>query len=102
VSVPHSGCCGAKDLSPIGRTEWGWSVLPQAPGSKKLIAAVSIPLPPGLGGPRDLPPLQRAVEVEPTLAWRVENAWSEYWQWIAGALVLMGAALALSIQGRRA
>jgi hypothetical protein len=84
---------GAKDLSMTGRTEWGWSVVPRAPGSKTLIATLTIGLPPALGGPRELPALQRPVEVEATLAWRAERAWAEYWQWIVGAIV---AALALA------
>ena len=84
---------GAKDLSVTGRTEWGWSVVPGAPGSKTLIATLTIGLPPALGGPRQLPALQRPVEVEATLAWRAERAWAEYWQWIIAAIV---AALAIA------
>src|SRR5262249_13391185 len=50
---------GSKDLSAGGRTDWGWGAVPQAPGTKMLTATLSIALPPGLGGPRDLPALQR-------------------------------------------
>jgi hypothetical protein len=81
---------GTKDLA-AGRTDWGWSVVAGTPGTKKLVATLSVGLPASLGGPRDLPALARAVEVEPTLAWRAERAWAEYWQWIAGAIVLIAA-----------
>ena len=84
---------GAKDLSMTGRTEWGWSVVPGAPGSKTLIATLTIGLPPALGGPRQLPALQRDVQVEATLAWTLGNIWSEYWPWIIALLAALVAAL---------
>jgi hypothetical protein len=82
---------GAKDLSMAGPSEWRWSVVPVAPGSKRLVATLLLGLPPGLSGPRDLPPLQRAVEVEATLSWRAERLWADYWQWIVGAIVAVAA-----------
>jgi hypothetical protein len=84
----------AKDLSASGRTDWRWTIAAGTPGSKKLVAALSFELPPGLGGPRDLLTLQRAVEVEATLSWRAQQAWADYWQWIIAAIALATAAIA--------
>jgi hypothetical protein len=85
---------GEKDLAAAGRTEWTFSVVPKLPGTKQLTARVAILLPPGLGGPRELPALQRDVTVEATLAWTLGNLWSEYWQWILAMLALAAAAIA--------
>ena len=82
---------GTKDLSTSGRTDWGWTIVSEVPGSKKLIATLSIGLPPSLGGPRELPALQRAVVVESTLGWRAGNLWADYWQWLVAAIVIIGA-----------
>src|SRR5215470_2492519 len=70
---------GMKELSITGRTDWSWGVVPASPGSKKLVATLAVGLPPAIGGPRELPTLSRAIEVEPTLGWRAERLWSEYW-----------------------
>jgi len=88
---------GEKDLSPAGRSEWTWNVVPKLPGTKQLTARVAILLPPGMGEPRELPALQREVTVEATLAWTLGNLWSEYWLWILAALAAAIAALAAAI-----
>jgi len=85
---------GEKDLSTAGRTEWTWDIVPKLPGPKQLTARVALLLPPGLGEPRELPPLQRDVRVEATLAWTLGNIWSEYWLWILAMLAAAVAALA--------
>ncbi len=89
---------GAKDLSPSGRTDWRWSVLPQAPGTKRLAVTLAVLLPPGLGGPRELPTISRPVEVEATLGWRAEQLWADYWRWLAAALAVV---LAIAWWARR-
>jgi hypothetical protein len=82
---------GMKELSTTGRTDWSWGIVAAGPGNKKLVATLAAGLPPALGGPRDLPALSRVVEVDATLAWRAKQAWEQYWQWIAGAIVLLAA-----------
>lgn len=84
---------GEKDLSMAGRTEWTWDVVPKLPGEKQLTVRVAVLLPPGLGEPRELPALQRDVQVEATLAWTLANIWSEYWAWILVLLAALVAAL---------
>jgi hypothetical protein len=85
---------GVKDLSMTGRTEWSWAIVPKTPGTKRLTARLSILLPPGLGEPRELPAIERTVEVEATLSSSVGRYWDEYWPWILGALAAAVIAIA--------
>jgi hypothetical protein len=82
---------GVKDLPASGPVEWRWTVVPGMAGSKKLVAMLSVGLPPALGAQRDLPAIQREVVVEATLSWRIAQAWSDYWQWILAALAVVAA-----------
>ena len=85
---------GVKDLSMTGRTEWSWAIVPKTPGTKRLTARLSVLLPPGLGEPRELPAIERAVEVEATLSSSIGRYWDEYWPWILGALAAAVIAIA--------
>lgn len=77
---------GTKDLSESTRTEWGWTILPKSPGVKKLHLLLAVVLPPELGKPRDLPQINRDIEVEVTVWWVVDYYWEKYWKWILGGL----------------
>jgi len=83
---------GIKDLSATGRTEWGWTLVPTAPGTKKLHLVLSVILPPELGLPRELPQLERNVQVEVTVWWLIDHYWERYWQWMLGGLASAAAA----------
>ncbi|MBI4989380.1 MAG: hypothetical protein HZC23_11220 [Rhodocyclales bacterium] len=80
---------GAKNLTLAGRTEWTWSITPTFPGRKKLHLQLSVVLPPELGE-RDLPAMDRDIEVEVTLWWLMDHYWEKYWKemlfGIAGAI----------------
>lgn len=84
---------GVKDLSMTARTEWGWAIVPKLPGKKQMILLLSIVLPPELGEPRELPALQRPIEVEVTLWWLIDHYWEKYWQWMLGGLASAVAAV---------
>ena len=84
---------GTKGLSVTGRTEWGWTIVPTSPGKKKLHLLVWVVLPPELGEPRDLPQINRDVEVEVTFWWLIDHYW-ERWKWIISGL---GGALAAAV-----
>jgi hypothetical protein len=78
---------GIRDLAAKAPAEWRWTVVPSAPGTKKLVATLTFSLPAQLGGDRDLPPLQRDVVVDATLSWQVERLWTDYWLWLVLAVV---------------
>lgn len=94
-----SDSSGVKDLSMTGRTEWSWTVVPKVPGTKRLTARLAILPPPGLGEPRELPALERSVEVQATLSSSIGRTWDEYWQWILG--VLAAAVIAIAWWARK-
>jgi hypothetical protein len=77
---------GAKGLSMTGRTEWAWTIVPTSPGKKKLHLLVWVVLPPELGEPRELPQINRDVEVEVTVWWLIDHYWEKYWKWMIGGL----------------
>lgn len=85
---------GVKDLSMTGRTEWGWTIVPTSPGKKQLHLLLYVVLPPELGEPRELPAMNRDVEVEVTVWWLIDHYWEKYWKWILSGL---GGALATAI-----
>ncbi|MCX7239525.1 MAG: hypothetical protein NTU86_03705 [Burkholderiales bacterium] len=85
---------GVKDLSANARTEWGWTLVPTAPGKKQLHLVLAVVLPPELGLPRELPQIERNVEVEVTIWWVIDHYWERYWQWMLGGLA---SALAASL-----
>jgi hypothetical protein len=85
---------GEKDLSMTGRTEWTWSLVPTMPGTKKLQLRLSVVLPRELGDPRQLPALERDVDVEITIWWLIDHYW-ERWKWAIGGIAsALAAALA--------
>jgi len=84
---------GVKDLSMTGRTEWSWAIVPQSSGTKRLTVRVSLLLPEGAA--RELPAIERSVEVQSTLLGRIGDWWNEYWLWIVGVLVVVVAAIVL-------
>jgi hypothetical protein len=85
---------GVKDLSLAGRTEWRWNVVPTFPGKKKLTVLLWAVLPPELGVPREVPAINRDVEVEVTVWWLVDHYWEKYWRWmIAGLASALAAAI---------
>ncbi len=86
---------GVKELSMIARTEWSWTLVPTFPGTKQLHLLLSVVLPPSLGEPRELPQIDRDVEVTVTVWWLIDHYWERYWKWMLGGLVTaIGAAIA--------
>lgn len=77
---------GIKDLSATARTEWGWTIVPTSPGTRQLHLVLAVVLPPELGLPRELPQINRDVEVEVTVWWVIDHYWEKYWQWMLGGL----------------
>src|SRR5258708_6656292 len=77
---------GVKELSMTARTEWGWTLVPTFPGTKQLHLLLSVVLPPNLGEPRELPQIDREVEVVVTVWWLIDHYWEKYWKWMIGGL----------------
>lgn len=77
---------GTKELSLAARTEWAWTIVPTSPGKKKLHLLLSVVLPTELGKPRELPQINRDIEVEVTMWWVIDTFWEKYWKWILGGL----------------
>jgi len=85
---------GVKDLSMIGRTEWGWTIVPKVPGKKqRLHLVVEAMMPPDLGKPWEKV-LDHEVDVEVTWWWLIDHFWEKYWKPILWGL---GGALAAAI-----
>jgi len=83
---------GVKDLSMTARTEWGWTLVPTSPGTKKLHLLLAVVLPSELGKPGELPQISRDVEVEVTVWWLIDHYWEKYWKWMIGGLASAAAA----------
>lgn len=100
--VERKDFAGEKDLSLTGRTEWGWTIVPTSPGKKQLLLLLSVVLPPELGEPRQLPVINRDIEVEVTVWWLIDHFWEKYWKWMIGGLAsAAGAAIAYWWKSRR-
>ena len=100
--VGDKGFDGVKDLSATARTEWGWTVVPTSPGKKQLHLVLAVMLPPELGLPRELPQIDRTVEVKVTVWWVIDHYWERYWQWMLGGLAsALAAAFAWWWKNRR-
>jgi len=86
TSVEGKDFNGEKELSMTARTEWSWTLVPTFPGTKQLHLLLSVVLPPNLGEPRELPQIDRDVEVKVTVWWLIDHYWEKYWKWMIGGL----------------
>jgi hypothetical protein len=72
-------------------TAWDWDVMPLRSGPQRLSlnVGVSVKMPDGGEERRDLPALDRDVQVAANPWWRIARFWRPYWRWILFLLLLV-------------
>jgi len=76
-----------QSVSSTHRTTWAWEVTATQVGKRlPFHLTLNVILPPELGPPHTIAPLDRYIDVEVTWWWAFDHYFDRYWQWLLGGL----------------